>query len=247
MTKQIDISGLRLGYAKSDVNRLLRFDFNAHIKPGERIGIMGLNGCGKTTLLETLTGNLKALKGTIQLDGFDLQHLSFSERARFIARVFTRYNNPGSLSVFDVLSMGRYPHTNRFNQMRPDDHRILSNVLNSMGLQEIQDRLFNELSDGERQKVMLATALVQQALILVLDEPGSHLDLRNKSRLIYLLLQESLNHSTTLLFSSHDPDLVQKLATRVWVFKNEQIIDYDLNTFSSDKAWKWMESESASS
>lgn len=240
MSVLLNIQDLSIGYEKHDSKQSLVSGFNADVKPGERIAIMGLNGCGKSTLLKTLTGNIHTIQGTVNINQKKILEFTFAEKSRLIATVFTRYNDPGQLTVSELVSMGRYPYTNRFNKLTEHDQLIIQNTLELAEITHLSGRIVGELSDGERQKVMIAVAIAQNTPLLILDEPASHLDIRNKVLLMELIKKLGKEKEKAILFSTHDVGLTLKIATRVWLFHNKRINDYEIEEFKQGEYWKLM-------
>ena len=240
MSVLLNIKNLSIGYLKHDSKNALVSGFNADVKPGERIAIMGLNGCGKSTLLKSLTGNIQILNGEIDIGQKGISELTFTERSQLMATVFTRYNDPGQLTVIELVAMGRYPYTNRFNKLAEDDHLMIENTLELAEITHLNDRIVGELSDGERQKVMIAVAIAQDTPILMLDEPASHLDIRNKVLMMNLIKKLGKEEGKAILFSTHDVGLTLKIATRVWLFHGQRINDYKIDEFKQGEFWKLM-------
>ena len=240
MSALLNIHDLSIGYKKHGSNQTLVSGFSANVKPGERIAIMGLNGCGKSTLLKSLTGNIQVIKGTIDIDQKEISDLTIIERSQLMATVFTHYNDPGQLTVNELVSMGRYPYTDRYNRFSERDHLIIENTLKLAKITHLNDRIVGELSDGERQKVMIAVAIAQDTPLLILDEPASHLDIRNKVLMMNLIKKLGEEKEKTILFSTHDVGLTLKIATRVWLFHQNKIIDYTIDEFKQGEFWKLM-------
>lgn len=240
MSVTLNIKDLSIGYKKHDPKFALVSAFSANVKTGERIAIMGLNGCGKSTLLNTFSGNLPIISGTIDINQNDVSELSYGVRSQLMASVFTRYHDPGQLTVNEMVSMGRYPYTNRFNKLSVNDRLMIENTLELAEITHLNDRIVGELSDGERQKVMIAVAIAQDTPILLLDEPASHLDIRNKVLMMRLIKKLGEEKEKAILFSTHDVGLTLKIATRVWLFHKTVINDYNIDEFKEGEYWKLM-------
>lgn len=240
MSALLKIKDISIGYKKPDSRYALVSDFNADVNPGERIAIMGLNGCGKSTLLKSITGIQSVLNGSIQINNKEISQLNGRERSQFMATVFTSYNDPGQLTVNEMVTFGRYPYTNRFNKLLEKDQSMIENTLNVAEITHLKNRIVGELSDGERQKVMMAVAIAQDTSILLLDEPATHLDIRNKVLMMNLIRKLGEEKEKAILFSTHDVGLTLKIATRVWLFHNQLINDYNIDEFKQGKFWKLM-------
>ena len=231
----LEIVDLSVGY---DKNVKLIHSITTSIKAGERIALLGLNGCGKTTFLKTIKGEIKALSGTVEINSIDINEMSAIALAKKIASVDTRYQNPGQVTVEELVGFGRYPFTGRLHLLQENDKEIIKRAIEDIGIEALGHRFVEELSDGERQKVMLACAIAQDTPILILDEPTSHLDVRNKVAIMNLIKRFSENEQKCILFSTHDLGLAQKVATRIWLIHDNLLIDASTEDFIKDKLWK---------
>jgi iron complex transport system ATP-binding protein len=240
MSSLLSIKGLRIGYGQNETKQALISDFSTRVNRAERIAIMGLNGCGKSTLLRTITGIMPSLNGSIQINEKDISQLNGREKSQLMATVFTRYNDPGKLTVIEMVTFGRYPYTNRFNKLNEKDQEMIQSTMELAEIIPLKNRIIGELSDGERQKVMVAVAIAQDTPLLILDEPASHLDIRNKVLMMELIRKLGTDQQKTILFSTHDVGLTLKVATRVWLFYNKRINDYKIEEFKQGKYWKLM-------
>lgn len=235
MKTLLNIVDLHVGYDK-DVSLINRI--NVSIDPGERIALLGLNGCGKTTFLKSIKGELNPISGRVELNGISINDISSVALAKKIASVDTRYQNPGQVTVEELVGFGRYPFTGRLHLLQENDKKIIERAIKDIGIESLSQRFVEELSDGERQKVMLACAIAQDTPILILDEPTSHLDVRNKLVIMNLIKRFSEKDEKCILFSTHDLGLAQKVATRIWLIHNNQLIDASTDDFVKNKLWK---------
>lgn len=238
MKRLIEIQNLEIGYASNQSNSVLVKNINADVGVGEVIAILGLNGCGKTTLLKTIKGELKALSGSIKFDGVPLQNITSLELARGIASVSTHYNNPGQVIVEDLIAFGRYPFTGRLHILQEDDKEQINKAIDRIGIENLRNRFVEELSDGEKQKVMLACAFAQNTPILILDEPTSHLDVRNKVSMMNLIKRFARDEKKTILFTTHDLGLAKNVASRIWLIHDNLLVDSTSEEFIKNKTWK---------
>jgi len=197
-------------------------DFCADMRPGEVVCIVGPNGAGKTTILRVLAALLKPMEGVVYVNGFRLHELSARERGRRIGAVLTERVDPGALRVIDVVLMGRYPHRGPLARYREEDYAVAERALKLVGAQHLRDRLFHELSDGERQKVMIARALAQEPRVLVLDEPLTFLDARHRIE-IALLLRKLASQGVTVVLSLHEIEIACRICDRVIVLRNGEV------------------------
>ncbi|MCU0619441.1 MAG: ABC transporter ATP-binding protein [Gemmatimonadaceae bacterium] len=196
------------------------------VRPGEFICLLGRNGIGKTTLLRTLAGLHPPLAGEIRLDDTPLERLAPVLRAQRIAVVLTdRVAMPG-LSARDVVELGRLPYTSWLGTLAPDDHRVVDEALRLAGVEALALRGIDDLSDGERQRVLIARALAQRPSLLLLDEITAFLDLPNRVAAMLLLRRLAREHRCAVVLSSHDLELSLQLADRLWLLPGDgRLID----------------------
>lgn len=185
--------------------------------PGELVALLGPNGAGKSTLLRTLAGLQPPLGGRLDVGGVPLTSLSAAARARQISVVLTDRLDAGVLTVRELVTLGRQPHTGWLGGLAAHDHAQVLAALAATGTTAFAARPVAELSDGERQKVMLARALAQDTPIVLLDEPTAHLDLPNRVALMRLLHQLARATGKAILLSTHELDLALQAADRVWL------------------------------
>lgn len=190
-------------------------DINVEIKSGELTCLIGSNGIGKSTLLKTLTGFLPKLGGRLLLDGRDIDLLSQCERAKYISIVLTYKTDVQNLSVAEMVGMGRMPYTGFWGKLNADDREIVAEAINMVGINHLKDRMVQTLSDGERQKVMIAKALAQQTPIILLDEPTSFLDFPSKVEMLQLLHRLARETDKVVFLSTHDLELALRIADRL--------------------------------
>ena len=188
---------------------------NVEIKSGELTCLIGPNGIGKSTLLKTLTGFLPKLGGRLLLDGCDIDLLSQRERAKYISIVLTYKTDVQNLSVAEMVGMGRMPYTGFWGKLNADDREIVAEAINMVGINHLKDRMVQTLSDGERQKVMIAKALAQQTPIILLDEPTSFLDFPSKVEMLQLLHRLAKETDKVVFLSTHDLELALRIADRL--------------------------------
>jgi iron complex transport system ATP-binding protein len=238
MRKVLALKNIAVGYHSKGSDSILIKSFSASIQKGETIAILGLNGCGKTTLLKSIKGELPLLSGEVLLDEISFKSLSNPELAKKIASVSTYYQNPGQIIVEDLVGFGRYPFTGRLHQLQDEDKVQIKKAMDRVGINNLKDRFVDELSDGERQKVMLACAFAQNTPLLILDEPTSHLDVRNKVSMMNLIRQFASQDEKTILFSTHDLGLAKNVASRIWLIHDGKIVDESVTAFMSNKSWK---------
>lgn len=190
-------------------------NINVEIKSGELTCLIGSNGIGKSTLLKTLTGFLPKLSGRLLLDGRDINILSQRERAKYISIVLTYKSDVQNLSVTEMVGMGRMPYTGFWGKLNTNDQTIVAEAIEMVGIEHLKNRMIQTLSDGERQKVMIAKALAQQTPVILLDEPTSFLDFPSKVEMLQLLHRLAKETNKVVFLSTHDLELALRIADRL--------------------------------
>ena len=205
--------GLQIGYK----GHALMPPIDAVLHEGETVALVGANGSGKTTLFKTLTGTLRPIVGQVELWGKPLSDYSPNERARLFSLVLTEKPDDLFLKVFDIVAAGRYPHSGLMARLRDEDYDMIKAKLQITGVYHLINRDFVSLSDGEKQKVMIAKALVQDTPIIYMDEPSAFLDYPSKVELLKLISRLAKEENKTILYSSHDLELLMKHSEKLWV------------------------------
>lgn len=213
MKEVLNIQSLKIGYK----GKALQPAIDAVLCEGEAVALVGANGSGKTTLFRTLTGNLKPIEGSVMLCGMPLESYSPNEKAKLFSLVLTEKPDDLFLKVFDIVAAGRYPHSGLMAKLRDEDYRMIQDKLQVVGVGHLVDRDFVSLSDGEKQKVMIAKALVQDTPIIYMDEPTAFLDYPSKVELMRLIAKLAKEEGKTILYSSHDLELLMKHSEKLWV------------------------------
>ena len=214
----LDVKNLKVGYGNSRTGfQVVAGPLSTQLQPGELVCLVGPNGAGKSTLMRALVGMQPALEGEVLLDGANVHGLSSRERARRVSVVLTGTVNTGLLDVEAVVGLGRYPHTGWSGRLREEDHRVVHWALSAVGIEDFAQRLVTELSDGERQKVMIARALAQEPRVMVLDEITAFLDLPRRVQMMQLLRNLARSSDRAILLSTHDLDLALRSADKIWL------------------------------
>ncbi|MCF7936082.1 MAG: ABC transporter ATP-binding protein [Synergistales bacterium] len=210
-------SDLTIGFAAKEGNTALAADLRLSLSQGEMVCLVGPNGAGKSTLLRTLAGLQPALGGTIDLQGRSLQRYAPAERARIMGVVLTTVPPTPGLTVADCVALGRSPFTDWLGRTTKEDRTVVRRAMEEVGVTELARRHLGEISDGERQKTMIARALAQEPQILLLDEPTAFLDLPHRVEILLLLRRLAHHGGTAVLLSTHDLDLALRTADRLWL------------------------------
>jgi iron complex transport system ATP-binding protein len=210
---------LAVGYRTRRTRKAVLERVNVSVRAGELVCLLGPNGIGKSTLLRTLARMQAPLWGTVELDGGDLTAISHAELARRLGVVLTERVSVEALTVRRIVELGRYPHSGWFGTIGAADRRVVDWAIAAVGAGHLADRDFSRLSDGERQRVMIARALAQQPVLLVLDEPTAFLDVPSRVEMMALLRQLSRTGGLSVVVSTHDLELALRTADLVWLVK----------------------------
>ena len=206
---KISLSHLSVGYTASQA---LVSDVNVELQSGQLHCLIGRNGIGKSTLLKTLTGFLPKLSGNLLLDGQGIETFTQQALARKISIVLTQKPDVQNLTVAEVIGLGRSPYTGFFGKLRVRDCAVVDDAIRSVGIEPLRHRMIQTLSDGERQKVMIAKALAQETPIILLDEPTAFLDFPSKAETFQLLRSMAHEKDKLIVLSTHDLELAVRFA-----------------------------------
>lgn len=216
-----ELRGLTVGYGKGKHTHVVARDIQATLSSGSLVCLVGRNGVGKSTLLRTLAFFHPPLAGDVFLDGRPLSAYSHQALAETVSVVLTERGDLDNLTVSDVVGMGRTPYTNFFGTLRDDDRRIVADAIEAVGLTSLAGKKMSCISDGERQKVMIAKALAQQTPIIILDEPTAFLDYPSKAAILNLLRRLAHEHDKLVLLSTHDLDVAVRIADDIWLMDDQ--------------------------
>jgi iron complex transport system ATP-binding protein len=222
---KINIINADFGYLNGKEKKILLKEINISADTGENIALIGVNGSGKSTFLRTLSRLHHSISGTILYDGKNINDYSNSEFAKKTGFVSSEIIQANYLKVYDLVSLGRFPYQNISNTLTINDKNIIHNALEITESMHLKDCHIDEISDGERQKVMIARALAQDTPVILLDEPTSFLDLANKFTVYSLLGKIALNQQKTIIFSTHDLNIALKYADKIWLIKDKKIYE----------------------
>lgn len=213
----LSVEEASVGYRSHALIRDLAFS----VEKGEILTLIGPNGAGKSTVLKSLTRELELICGKVVLCGHDLKTLSPSEQAGHMAVLLTEKVQDGYLTAFDVAAMGRYPYTGRMGILSDADREKVKEAMALVDAGKYAERPFSELSDGQKQRVLLARALAQEPDVLVFDEPTSYLDIHYQMRLMDLLTDLSRNRKIAIILSLHEIDLAAKISDRILAIRDD--------------------------
>ena len=209
--------GLAVGYGRRRRRREVLRNLNLGVRAGELVCLLGPNGVGKSTLLRTLARMQPALEGVVELGGIDLGRLSQIDLARRLGVLLTDRLALGALAARRVVELGRYPHSGWWGRVTARDRSAVEAALEAVGATHLAARDFSRLSDGERQRIMIARALAQEPMLLLLDEPTAFLDVPSRVELMGLLRRLTRGQGLAVVLSSHDLELALRMADTVWL------------------------------
>lgn len=198
-------------------------DISLSLPCGRLVCLLGPNGVGKSTLLRTLCGFQPPIEGTVTISGSDITTMSAAEVARLVSVVLTDRPLTPSLTVAEMVGMGRAPYTGFWGRLSDDDRRLVSEAMQTVGIAPLATRRMGRLSDGERQKVMIAKALAQHTPVIVLDEPTAFLDYPSKVAVMKTLARLAHDEGKTILMSTHDLELAAQLGDELMEIENKHI------------------------
>lgn len=223
----ISLKNLHIGYPAKQNSVSVFENLTTDFLNGELLGLVGNNGIGKSTLIKTIFGTLKPINGEIVLDGRNINSFSLIELSKLISIVLTDKISGFNLTVVDVVASGRIPYLNAFAQLQKEDEAIIEKSLDQIGIANLKFKLMEELSDGQRQKVMIAKSLAQQTPIIILDEPTAFLDYSSKQQLFATLKQLCKEQNKLIIVSSHDLEILFKNADRILHLKEDKSYEFD--------------------
>jgi len=218
----IQIQSLSTGYRGKKNVTIVAQDINATIHGGELTCLLGPNGAGKSTLLRTLSAFLSPVSGEIIIMGRRLRDYSDKELSKVIGVVLTEKTDLRNMSVEDLIGLGRSPYTGFWGNLHQHDREIVARAIEMVGITALKDRMIQTLSDGERQKVMIAKALAQETPVIFLDEPTAFLDFPSKVEIMQLLHKLSRTTGKTIFLSTHDLELALQIADTIWLMDREK-------------------------
>ena len=247
--ESVVLQNLSIGYLTKDSRKVVATGLNATINRGELTCLLGRNGIGKSTLLRTLSAFQPALDGDINIalnshpssiiphpssliphpssiihhPSSPLTSLSDKERSRVIGIVLTEKPDVQNMTIEELVGMGRSPYTGFWGTLDAEDEKIVREAIRLVGIENLRGRMVHTLSDGERQKVMIAKALAQQTPIIYLDEPTAFLDFPSKVETMQLLRKLAAEEQKTIFLSTHDVELSLQLADKIWLMEPEQL------------------------
>lgn len=223
--KTIEITNLSVGYSGIHGEAgFSREGIHFSASSGEMIALIGPNGIGKSTLLRTMAGFQKSWKGDIRYFGKSLASYRPADLSRMISFVSTENVQVANMRVADLVAYGRFPYTNWLGRLTESDKALVMDALANVGMKSFARRMVTQLSDGERQRVLIARALTQDTPLILLDEPTAFLDVNNKYEIFHLLHRLARQHNKTILLSTHDLNIAMREMDKFWIMlENESL------------------------
>ncbi|MBR1543658.1 MAG: ABC transporter ATP-binding protein [Muribaculaceae bacterium] len=218
---------LSVGFKNGKATTTLLSELNLSLEQGTLTALLGRNGAGKSTLLRAIGGSERPLSGCVKINGDDLHNMSFAQAARLIALVTTERVSVGALTVRELVELGRQPHTGFLGKLSAQDREAVEQAMENTGIKDMAGKMMSQLSDGERQKVMIARALAQETPVIILDEPTAFLDVANRIETMQLLGELAHAQDKAVLLSSHDISQSLRLADRLWLVTDNRSIICD--------------------
>lgn len=217
-----ETKNLNVGYN----GKVLIHNINIHLEKGQITTLIGPNGSGKSTILKTISKFLEKIAGTVYIERNEINSMSNKKIAEKLSVVLTERISTEYMTCEDIVGLGRYPYTNNFGTLTEEDRIIVKDSLEKVNAWDLKDRDFNTLSDGQRQRILLARAICQQPEILVLDEPTSFLDIHHKIELLAILQKMVKENNIAVIMSLHEIDLAPKISDMVICVKGDTIMQY---------------------
>ena len=219
MEKYFEIKNLSVGYRKKKVIS----DINADIEKGSVLSLIGPNGAGKSTILKSIIKAIPVLEGNIFIDGKDIYEISLKEMSKKLSVVLTDRISPEIMTCAEIVAMGRYPYTNMIGHLTDEDKKQVLNALKKVHAEKLSGKYFTEISDGEKQMIMLARAICQKPEIIILDEPTAYLDINHKIEFLSILRKMAREDNVTVIMSLHEIDLASKISDYIMCISDGKV------------------------
>lgn len=217
----LELRDLYIGYAEDANRHIVAEELNASLPKGTVACLVGANGVGKSTLMRTLSGFQPALRGEVSIEGRALEEYTPRELSEKIGVVLTERESVPELTVEEVVAIGRAPYTNFWGRLTAADRRAVDEAIALVGIEHLRHKKIGRVSDGERQKAMIAKALAQQTSVILLDEPTAFLDYGSKVAVMRLLRRLAHEEGKAILLSTHDLDIAFQTADEVWILQHD--------------------------
>jgi len=225
LEKILTLNSLKIGYVSGRSENVLLPPLTACANKGELIAVIGRNGIGKSTLLRTLMGLQPSLGGEIQYSCKNIRDYSRMDLAQKVAYISTEIVKVSNMSVYDLVALGRFPYTNWRGKIDTKNHEVIMDAIEKTAMSAFCNRFVSELSDGERQKAMIARILAQDTEIIVMDEPTAFLDVGSKYEILHLMHLLSHKSEKTIIFSTHDLHMAISQSDKIWLMLDNKLIE----------------------
>ncbi len=219
----LSIDSLNIGYSSGKRARILLPPLTVTAGTGELIAVIGRNGVGKSTLLRTIIGLQPSLGGKVFIKGKDITLIPRLDLAQIIGYISTEIIRVSNMSVYDLVALGRFPHTNWIGKIDHNGQLAIEDAIYKTGLADFGSKYITELSDGERQRAMIARVLAQDTEILIMDEPTAFLDIAGKYDIVNLL-KKLTGEGKTIIFSTHDLNIALNMADKIWLILKDEML-----------------------
>jgi iron complex transport system ATP-binding protein len=221
----LSIDSLKIGYVRGRHEKVLLPPLNASADEGELIAVIGRNGIGKSTLLRTLAGLQPSLGGEILYSGQSINAYSRIDLAGKVGYISTEIVKVSNMTVYDLVALGRFPHTNWFGKIGMKNHEAIMDSIEKTSMSGFCNRFISELSDGERQRAMIARILAQDTGIMIMDEPTAFLDIGSKYEILHLMHHLSQKNRKTIIFSTHDLQMAISQSDKIWLILDNRLVE----------------------
>lgn len=218
----IELVGISTGYNGKHGRRIISSDIDANVYKGELTCLIGANGAGKSTLLYTMCGFIKPLAGDVYVESKHISDYNNEQIARKVAIVLTEKSAIKNMTVYEMVAMGRSPYTDFWGRIGEEDRLCIDKALKLVGIDRLSHRMIDRLSDGERQKVMIARALAQDTEVIFLDEPTAFLDYPSKVEVMKLLRYLAHQSGKAIFMTTHDLELALQISDKIWLLKRHE-------------------------
>lgn len=221
----LSFDSLKIGYVSGKNENILLPPLNARAYSGELIAVIGRNGIGKSTLLRTIAGLQRPLGGEILFNGESIKNYSRMDLAQKVGYISTEIVKVSNMSVYDLVALGRFPHTNWIGKIDLKDHEAIMDAIEKTAMKPLYRKYVSELSDGERQKAMIARILAQDTGILIMDEPTAFLDIAARYEILQLMHTLSDKSNKTIIFSTHDLQMAINRSDKIWLMLDKELVE----------------------
>ncbi len=225
LTEILSLDALKIGFVSGKKENILLPPLYARAARGELIAVIGRNGIGKSTLLRTLIGLQRPLGGEIFYNGKNIKDYSRMDLAQKVGYISTEIVKVSNMSVYDLVALGRFPHTNWIGKIEMKDHEVILDAIEKTSMGPFCRKYVSELSDGERQKAMIARILAQDTDIMIMDEPTAFLDIAGKYEILHLMHMLSSKSGKTIIFSTHDLQMAINQSDKIWLILDNELIE----------------------